>query len=266
MKALRVLHTSVVWLWAFAWCVLWASVAMVVALASPEAALALARRFWARPIFWVCGARLQVEPLPEVDWKRPYVFAMNHQSNLDIPAAIAALPVNLRFMAKHTLAYVPFLGWTMWLTGMIPVNRTSPTHAVASLRLAGERIRAGASILVFPEGTRSRDGRIHPFKRGAFAVALEARVPVVPVAIEGAGAVQPADEWTVYPGVVRIKVGRPIPTEGREPQDRAGLAREVREAIVQLQREIGGRGGDPAAEIAPPEQPHRPGAGSTPTA
>jgi len=258
MKALRVLHTAVIWLGAFTWCVLCASAAMVVALASAEAALALARRLWARPIFWMAGTRLRVEPLPDVDWKRPYVFAMNHQSALDIPAAIAALPVNLRFMAKHTLAYVPFLGWYMSLTGMVAVNRTSPTHAVASLRRAGERIRAGANILVFPEGTRSRDGRIHAFKRGAVAVALEARVPIIPLAIEGTGAVQPADDWTVHPGVVRLKVGRPISTEGWKPEDRAGLAREVREAIIQLHREIGGQGGEPAEALAPLARPGEP--------
>jgi 1-acyl-sn-glycerol-3-phosphate acyltransferase len=244
MKALRILHSAVVWLWGAAWCVFWIAAAMVVAIFSPETALAMARWVWSRPIFWIAGARLQVDPLPDVDWKRPHIYAMNHQSTFDIPAAFAVLPANLRFVAKHSLLYVPFLGWYMWITGMIFVNRSSRSRAVASLQRAGERIRGGANILVFPEGTRSRDGRILPFKKGPFALALEARVPIIPVAIEASGAVLPANAWTISPGTIRMKVGRPIPTEGRPEEDREGLAREVREAIIRLHREIGGRGGD----------------------
>jgi len=244
---LRVAHSIFVWVFLAAWCVFWITVALPVAIISSETALAMARRLWSRPLFWVSGARLQREPLPDVDWSRPHIFVMNHQSNLDIPVAFAALPSNLRFVAKHSLLYVPFLGWYMWITGMIFVNRSHRARAVASLRRAGERIRAGANILAFPEGTRSRDGKIHPFKKGPFALALEAQVPVVPVAIEGSGAVQPAQGWWVHPGVIRVKVGRPIPTAGRSPDDRDALAREVRDAIIQLHREIGGQGGDAIA-------------------
>lgn len=252
MKLLRAVHTVVLWLWAFAWCVFWISAAMVVALVSSAGALAMARLFFSKPIFWVGGCRLQVEPLPDIDWSKPHIYAMNHQSNLDIPAAFAAVPTNLRFVVKHSLAYVPFIGWYAWITGMIFVNRSNRAAAVASLRRAGERIRAGANIIIFPEGTRSRDGKILPFKKGAFALALEARVPIIPIAIEGSGAVQPADDWTIHRGVIRIKIGKPIAVEGRDPEDREGLAREVRDAVIQLHREIGGQGGDPAMAIAPP--------------
>jgi 1-acyl-sn-glycerol-3-phosphate acyltransferase len=258
MKALRVLHSAAVWLWAMAWCVVWITLAMVVAIFSSEGALAMARWFWSRPIFWVAGARLQVDPLPDVDWKRPHIYAMNHQSAFDVPAAFAALPANLRFVAKHSLLYVPFLGWYMWITGMIFVNRSSRSRAVASLRRAGERIRRGANILVFPEGTRSRDGKILPFKKGPFALALEAKVPIVPVAIEASGAVLPASGLTIYPGTIRLKVGRPISTEGRSEDEREALAREVREAIIGLHREIGGQGGGGEEAAAP----RRDGAGS----
>ncbi len=257
MKPLRALYSLFIWVWAAAWCALWISLAMVVAIFSAEGALAMARLFWARPIFRVASSRLAVEPLPDVDWKQPHIFVMNHESNLDIPAACAALPANLRFVGKHSLAYVPFIGWYMWVTGMPFVNRSSRPQAVASLRRAGERIRAGANILAFPEGTRSRDGKILPFKKGPFALALEARVPIVPVAIQGSGKVQPATEWLVYPGVIRVKVGQPISTEGRDPEDREGLAREVREAVIRLHREIGGAGGDPAA-LSPDRDKEKP--------
>lgn len=260
MKLLRVLHSLFVWVWGAAWCAICISLAVVVAGFSSEAALAMARLFWARPILWAGAIRLQLEPLPEVDWKKPHIFAVNHQSTLDIPVAFAALPANLRFVAKHSLLYVPFIGWYMWATGMIPVNRSDRTRAVASLRRAGDRIRAGANIIIFPEGTRSRDGKILPFKKGPFALALESRVPIVPVAIHGSGAVLPAGNWIHSPGVIRVKVGRPIPTEGRDTNDREGLAREVREAIIQLHREIGGQGGD-AMTTPSPDTPDKPDKG-----
>jgi 1-acyl-sn-glycerol-3-phosphate acyltransferase len=258
MKVLRFLHSAFVWLSAALWSALWISAAMVVSVFSSETALAMARLIWSRPIFWVAGTRLQLDPLPDVDWKRPYLFAMNHQSTLDIPVAFAVLPTNIRFVAKHSLQYVPFLGWYMKRTGMIFVDRSNRTRAVESLRRAGEQIRAGASILVFPEGTRSRDRKILPFKKGLFALALEAGVPIVPVAIEASGEVLPANAWTHSPGTIRVKVGLPIPTQGRSEDDREALAREVREAMIRLHQEIGGK----SAETEPVQTPPPAGAGA----
>src|SRR4051812_14927995 len=219
MKALRILHSAFVWLFGAAWCVFWISAAMVVAIFNSEAALAMARLFWARPLFWMAGARLLVDPLPDVDWKRPHIYAMNHQSTVDIPAAFAALPANLRFVAKHSLRHVPFVGWYMRMTGMVFVDRSNRARAVASLGRAGEQVRNGASLLVFPEGTRSRDRKIQAFKKGPFALALAARVPIVPVAVEASGLVLPANAWTFHPGTIRVKVGQPISTEGRSEDD-----------------------------------------------
>ena len=153
-------------------------------------------------------------------------------------------------MAKHSLAYVPFVGWYMWLTRMIFVDRSNRKRAVSSLRRAGERIHEGANILVFPEGTRSRDRKIDTFKKGPFALALAAQVPIIPVAVEESGLVLPANAWTFRPGIIRVKVGQPISTEGRSEDDRDALAREVREALIRLHREIGGQGGDAEIDIA----------------
>ena len=149
----------------------------------------MARRLWAPGLRWVSGARILVEPLPEIDWSRPHVFVMNHQSALDIVVAfLAMLPVNLRFVAKHVLKYVPFLGWYMWATGMIFVHRGRRGAAMGSLVEARPGACAAApTSLVFPEGTRSRDGNLQAFKKGAFVLASQAGVPIVPVAIEGSG-------------------------------------------------------------------------------
>ncbi|HYH96007.1 lysophospholipid acyltransferase family protein [Hyalangium sp.] len=209
--------------------------------------LMMARRFWASMHWRIGGSRMFVEPMPDLDWSRPYIFLMNHQSAMDIPCAFAALPVNIRFVAKHVLKYVPFLGWYMAMTGMIFINRSNHRKAVSSLERAGERIRSGKSILAFPEGTRSRDGLILPFKKGPFVLAIEAQVPIIPVAIEGSLQNLPRGSIWLRKHDIRMKVGHPIETKGLTPADREALLRQVRDAIIQLHREIGGQGGVPEA-------------------
>jgi 1-acyl-sn-glycerol-3-phosphate acyltransferase len=236
------------------WSVLWISLALLATLLtlSKDVALAMARRFYAPGILRATGARFEVEPLPDVDWQKPHIYVMNHQSMLDIACAFAALPVNLRFVAKHTLKYVPFLGWYMWATGMVFINRSNRRQAYQSLKEAGERIREGASIIAFPEGTRSRDGRMLPFKKGVFVLALEAGVPVVPVAIEGSHRVLPSGGFRIRPGVMRMKVGTPIPTAGRKGAERAALLTEVRDALAALQASLGGPAPHPQVDEAGP--------------
>jgi 1-acyl-sn-glycerol-3-phosphate acyltransferase len=234
------------------WSVFWISLALVLTILTfnRNVPLAMARRFWAPALIWATGCRFKVDALPNVDWSKPHIFVMNHQSMLDIPCAFAALPVNIRFVAKQVLKYVPFLGWYMWLTGMIFVDRSNRTKALRSLALAGARIRGGANILAYPEGTRSRDGAILPFKKGPFVLALEAGVPIIPVAIEGSGRVLPSDGFRIRAGEVRLKIGMPIETAGRSPQQRDDLLREVRDAIISLSRDLGGPGGDAEAIAA----------------
>jgi 1-acyl-sn-glycerol-3-phosphate acyltransferase len=212
--------------------------------------LMMARRFWA-PMHWrINSSRMFVEPLPNIDWNKPYIFLMNHQSAMDIPCAFAAIPVNIRFIAKHVLKYVPFLGWYMLGTRMIFINRANRREAMRSLKLAGERIREGSNILAFPEGTRSRDGRIQPFKKGSFVLAIEAQVPIVPVAIVGTEKVLPAGGISFRRHPIRVKVGAPIETQGLRNADRDALMRRVRDAIIQMNLELGGPGGDPDTAIA----------------
>jgi 1-acyl-sn-glycerol-3-phosphate acyltransferase len=234
------------------WSVFWITLAFVCAVLSwnGDVPLAMARRFWAPGLLWISGARVELEPLPPLDWRQPFIFVMNHQSMLDIPLAFAGLPANLRFVAKHVLRYVPFLGGYMWMTGMVFVDRSNRSQAVASLRAAAARIRNGVSILAYPEGTRSLDGRIRAFKKGVFVLALEAGVPVVPVAIEGTGKVLPTGGMKIRSGVVRMKVGTPIVTAGRGPQERDALIAEVRAQLIQLSLDLRGKGGDADARVS----------------
>lgn len=216
---------------------------------SHDRALRLAPTVWVPPLMWVGGIRMRIER-PEIDWSRPHIFVMNHQSMLDIPAAFLAIPVPLRFIAKKSLGSVPFLGWFMRSTRMILVDRGRSAQAVASMQEAGKRIREGASIIAFPEGTRSPDGRIRPFKKGVFMVALQTGVPIVPMAIEGARDVLPPNGFRPRPGRIRLKIGAPIPTEGLGKGDRDELIAKVRGTILRMHREVGGPGGDEHRHVA----------------
>lgn len=210
-------------------------------------------RIWSRPLLWLGLARLQIERTADIDWSKPHIYLMNHQSMLDIPVAFLAVRAPLRFIAKRSLARVPFLGWYMRATGMIFVDRGRTAQAIASLQAAGAKIRDGASIIAFPEGTRSKDGAIHAFKKGTFVVAIEAQVPIVPMAIHGASDVLPRDGFQVRPGKIRVKVGAPIPTAGLRMEDRDALMQRARAEIVRLHREIGGPGSAPST--ATPRRP-----------
>lgn len=228
------------------WSAFWISAALGVTLfsRSPKKALTMARTLWAPGLLGGAGARLRVEGGASLDWETPALFVCNHQSMIDIPTAFMALPCELRFIAKRELSMIPFLGWYMRATGMIFVDRGEGEKARQSIRIAGERVRAGASVLAFPEGTRSVDGKIHSFKKGAFVVAIEAQVPIVPVAIEGAQRVLSRGGFRVRPGEIRVRIGDPIPTRGLVYEDRDTLIARVRSALIEQHRAIGGLGGD----------------------
>lgn len=199
--------------------------------------LAMARGLWAPGLLLGAGARLEVDR-GGLDFDRPYLFVANHASIIDIPALFRALPADLHFIVKRELGRVPFLGWYVSAMGMIFVDRGARAEALASVRHASKLARAGQSVLSFPEGTRSRDGRIGPFKSGAFLAAIEAGVPVVPVAVAGAGAVLPPSGFRVRPGIIRIAVGEPIPTTGMTKNDRGALAAEARAAVIALRSRL----------------------------
>jgi 1-acyl-sn-glycerol-3-phosphate acyltransferase len=239
------------------WLVVWTGILFLPAVffglvqPSKKIALAMARVLWAPALLAAGPARLRVEGLENVDFSKPHIFVSNHQSMLDIAVMFQALPVNLRYILKAELKKVPLIGWYSWAMGMVFVDRRDTVRAKASLARAGELIRGGASIIAFPEGTRSRDGgQILPFKKGVFVTALHAGVPVVPVSVEGAQKVLPSDGFRVRPGEVRVKVGKPIPTQGMTLEDREALLRQVRDAVIDLNLEIGGHGGDKTDAIA----------------
>jgi 1-acyl-sn-glycerol-3-phosphate acyltransferase len=152
------------------------------------------------------------ERLPEGIRKgdQPVIFFGNHASLFDPPLVVATLPTHPVFIAKKELAYVPVLGWVIWLAQFILIDRSNRARAIASLHDAAKRIHAGQSIIAFPEGTRTRSDEVLPFKKGVFNLAIDAQVPLVPLAIFGGREILPADDWRVKGGTYRMVLGEPI--------------------------------------------------------
>ena len=197
---------------------------------------------WTWMILWLGGVSLSVKGLENLEEDRQYVFMVNHQSNIDIPVLIQSLVrFQLRWIAKKELLRVPFFGWAMWATKHITVDRADPLDAVKSLQRAKERLDAGISIVVFPEGTRSRDGRLLPFKKGGFLLAVNTRTKIVPVTIIGSASLLPAGAWKLRPGTIEVYVDNPVETDGYRLGKLRSLTDQVRRIIAARLDQRGGR-------------------------
>ncbi len=191
-------------------------------------------RLWCRGLLHASGVRLDVrfeEPLPAAGG---YVVMANHQSLFDVPALIATLPGQTRFLAKKRLFKIPFFGWGIKLGGFIPVDRRDRSAGRASFKAAAACLESGRSVVLFPEETRSLDGRLLPFKRGGFLMGLKTGRPVVPVGIRGTLGVRRRGSLINRPARVEIRYGRPVDPAAYGLERRAELVAEVRERIAAL--------------------------------
>jgi len=192
----------------------------------------LLARVWTRIILAVCLVRVRLEGLEHLPAGEPFIFAANHSSVFDHLVLQAYLPGQVRFLAKAEVFSLPFFRWVFSRAGHIPVNRTNPREGLQSLDRAAEKIRGGLNLVIYPEGTRSKDGAMQEFKRGGFLLAVKTGHRLVPVSISGAHRIMPAKSLRVFPGLIIIVFGRPIAVSGRNRADQAGLMAEVREAIM----------------------------------
>lgn len=190
-------------------------------------------RLWARMLLFIGGVRLEVEGREHLNPRRPYIFAANHQSQFDIFALLAAVPLPFSWLAKEELFRIPLLGPAMKGAGYIPINRTDRRSAFASIDQAAARVRAGTSIVIFPEGTRSLDGKLKTFKKGGFFLAIKSKQSVVPVSISGSFRVLAKGSFRVHRGTIRIHFSAPIPTDTLSPADKDRLIAEVRRVMQQ---------------------------------
>jgi 1-acyl-sn-glycerol-3-phosphate acyltransferase len=192
-------------------------------------------RAWSRSLLLFAGVKVQVEGLDKIHPAGSYVFAANHLSYMDTPVVLSRIPVQVRFLAKKGLFQIPFLGTHLAQAGHIPVPRENPRAAVQTLALAARIVREKSiSVLIFPEGGRSEDGALHPFKDVAAYIAIKSGVPLVPVAIEGTRQILAMHSATFRRGRVTLRIGDPIPTTGLAPRDRDALTRQARQQIAAI--------------------------------
>ena len=192
---------------------------------------------WARIILWACGVKVRVRGLENVDARVPRIYLSNHQSYFDIFALLGFLPVSFKFILKEELMRIPLFGYTMRRAGYIGVDREDARKALKSLKLAAERLKNGASLVVFPEGTRSKDGRIQPFKRGGFRLAIKSGYDVVPVAIINSRNIVPKGSLRISKGTFTMNIGSPIPVAEYSKKEIDQLMARVGEAMVKQMNE-----------------------------
>jgi 1-acyl-sn-glycerol-3-phosphate acyltransferase len=189
-------------------------------------------RLWGRVALWANRVRVSVEGVEDLKGDGPYIFMSNHQGSYDIFALLGYLPFQFKWLAKKELFSIPFFGWTMAAAGYISIDREGTRETVEAMNKAAERIRDGMSVVIFPEGSRSPDGKIQDFKKGGFTLAIKSKVPIVPLAITGSREIMPKQRLTAASGEIKIRVSRPIETIRYSMKDRKDLMEKVKEMIL----------------------------------
>ena len=194
-------------------------------------------RGWARTILTFSGVRVRVLHAERLAAGGGFVVASNHQSFADILVLLARLPLPVRFLAKRSIFRVPVLGWSIAAAGFVPVDRGDRARSVATVEAALDLLKAGRSLVIFPEETRTRTGELLPFKSGAALLALRSGFPLLPVGIAGTRRVLPPGTLMMAPGRVGLSIGEPIAVAGRSARDRDEVTRQARQAIADLREE-----------------------------
>ena len=189
-------------------------------------------RFGIRAAGWIAGVRVSVEGREKIAAARTYVFLSNHQGNFDGPVLLHALDRDLRALVKMEMMRLPILSRVLRATEYVPLERANPEQARAGIERGASLIREGKSFFAFPEGTRSRDGSLGRFKKGAFIMAIRAEAPVVPVTITNSAAIQPPGSYGIRPGRIRVVIHDPIETRGMTFEGRNALVRQTHAAIA----------------------------------
>lgn len=192
------------------------------------------QRDYGQGLMRATGIELVVEGADQLLPGESVVFVSNHLSWIDIWVLLVGLPGTVRFVFKKELRRVPFLGASAHAMGHIEIDRANRTSAFAAYHQAAGQIRGGTSAIVFAEGTRSRTGRLLPFKKGPFVLAIAAQVPVVPVCVVGAYELLPSGSISPKPGRVTVRIGRPIATAGYSYEARDELAARARQAMLAM--------------------------------
>ncbi len=190
-------------------------------------------KLWAIIISKLMGLRFSVSGLENVVEGTSYIITPNHQGNMDILALVCALPVKFRWVLKKELLKIPVFGWALWSTGPIAIDRSNSSAAIESLnRQRDEKLKDGWSVLIYPEGTRTSDGYLQDFKKGAFMMAVQTGIPILPVVCNGAFKILPKKKIAFRSGHITLTACPPIPTEGLTEKDVPELMLRTRQAML----------------------------------
>jgi 1-acyl-sn-glycerol-3-phosphate acyltransferase len=196
-------------------------------------------RWWSASVLWAAGIKVRVHGMDKLKSGEPHIFASNHVSWFDVPSLARMLP-RYKFVAKAELFKVPIFGKGMRALGMIEIQRDNRKAAFGAYDVAAERIRAGNSVVVFPEGTRGHDYPLRPFKKGPFVLAIAAGVPVVPIIVHGTIEIMPKGSLRVHPGTIDIHLLEPVRTSGVDYDHREALMQTVRTRMADAMRDLYG--------------------------
>jgi 1-acyl-sn-glycerol-3-phosphate acyltransferase len=196
--------------------------------------LVVARTLFSSVLMKLAGINLTSFGAENVPKDRPVIFVANHCSHFDIACLCNSLPVNLHFIGKKELVWMPVVGWYMFIAGHIFIDRSNRKKAVLSLRKAAVKIKNGKCVVMYPEGTRTSTGEIGDFKKGAFHLALDAGVDVVPIHIKGTFDVWPKKSKTITPGDVVVRIGKPIHTSNYTKKTIRDFVAEAKSAIEEM--------------------------------
>ena len=188
---------------------------------------------WARSILVGSRVHVRVNGLSNIEPDKSYVYMANHQSNFDIPVLLGYLPVQFRWLAKAELFKIPVFGRAMRGAGYVKIDRFNQESAFDSISEAAQKMKDGVSVMIFPEGTRSKDGRIKSFKKGGFVMAVDAGVPIVPIIIRGTWSIMAKSSLRINRGDVEMEIAKPIDTIGYSRETKDELMDKVRTVICQ---------------------------------
>jgi 1-acyl-sn-glycerol-3-phosphate acyltransferase len=194
-------------------------------------------KFWARTVLLTSGVSVHVRGLDKLRPGQNYVYVSNHASMFDIPAIVASIPDQIRIVYKKELEVIPLFGWGLKWGSYIGIDRGRGPKAMKSIEEAIGKIRNGASVLLYAEGTRTRDGKLQPFKRGAFNIAVRAGIPVVPLTVNGTFPILPKGSMVIRPRSAELVLDDPIPVNGEGKEEELRVMEEVRSAIQKNYRD-----------------------------
>jgi 1-acyl-sn-glycerol-3-phosphate acyltransferase len=200
-------------------------------------------RIWAKCILSVANIKVTVKGISNLTPRRSCIYMPNHMSNLDIPVLQAYLPVQFRWLAKAELFKIPVFGQAMQRAGYISIDRSDKKSAIQSLHRAANIIRDGVSVIVFPEGTRSRNHRIQPFKKGGFVLAIDSGIPIIPITIRGTWPIMHKKRIRIKPGNVVVEIAKPIESSMYTRKTKDDLIDNVRNIIMESFKEELNNGG-----------------------